>query len=245
MRTSFSVSTYVAPEKPKMKVLVVGKSGSGKTHLMGTYPSLLLVKTEEGLATLRHLTGKLQIIELSQKMDVYQEMLGLMSLLKNGTMDPMPETLAIDSLVGLSYFMERNIAGEHKESMEWGQYSIHKNRMITLLGRLCELPMNVIVSAVPGIVSDEASNTSEEHPNVAGNKEPPLIAPWFDEVYYLECEKSKRDEKEKYGEYVYVAYTKPRGLFKQAKTRYGLPIRIVDPSYNLFQSFWRSPHAKG
>ena len=241
---TYTVKPYEAPKDYKFKILSIGKAGSGKTTFAGTFPNPYFVEAGNELMTLRHLKPKHTRVQRGG--EIYTFVLQIVRDLERKT-GPFtswyPETLIIDSLTYLSLWMEVEIAGSEKAGMEWSQYAIHKTRMVTLVNRIIELPLHIVLTGGVLAQQDALTKVVEEHINLAGQKEGPLLPHGFDEVYYHEVETARPADKDEVGDkkmkFAYVCYTKPHMFFKQSKTKIGLPERVVDPSFKKVLKYYQ------
>lgn len=226
--------TYTDGTKNKfIRCLLIGPSGAGKTRLAGAFPNPFVINCDKGLATLRQKHIPYYTIEPYTK--AHTIVLEIMKACKLGTapFDSLKvETLVIDSLTSLSDLMElelvkfpREASGEaNKEVMSLPDFRVHRRRVLNLVRYAQDLPVNVVFTANLKTDKDEITGSLIQVPSVAGAQLPTEMPALFDEVYYME-----RDSKEQ----EYCLYTKSFRWFKEGKTRYELPEKIKDPSWEI------------
>lgn len=233
MAYNFNPSYTDDPAKGFIRGLLVGPSGAGKTHLCGTFPSPYIVDCDKGLATLRDKHLPFFTIEAYTK--AYHVVLEIMKAVK---MQAAPfdslkvETLVVDSLTSLSDLMELELvkypreasAEANKEVMSLPDFRVHRRRILNLVRYAQDLPVHVLFTANLKTDKDEITGSLIQVPSVAGAQLPTEMTALFDEVYYMEYD-SKEQE--------YNLYTKGFRWFKQGKTRFALPEKISDPSWEV------------
>lgn len=222
----------------KLMLLLAGKSGAGKTRLASTFPKPLILDFDHNLEGSLEPGKSYDVAEFFMGEKIYVPVLNYIRDLKRGNppfdVDP-PETLIVDSMSFMAHYMEPEVAGALE--MEIQHYNLHKNRVVTILNMLRELPQHVVVTTGVTPQKDEISGSVEEHPSMTGQKEGPFLPHCFTWVFLMKCEKAKdpseRELAKKAGAdgYVWSAYTKPFKLFEQVKSKFGLPNRIVNPTY--------------
>lgn len=223
-----------------VRCLVVGKTGSGKTHFAGTWPSPLVLDFDKGGQTLRksHIPyiGMYEVKGVSKRtFDIVAAALmrAKLDLPGGGVLDfSQVKTIVFDSITlwskaSLDSFMldaGQNII-EDKPGYEG--YGKLLNASIELARRWIRLSTmyNVVVNALPDVNVDDIDNSKSGGALVEG-KFRNQIGAYFDEVYYLESTKPNDPALP----VKYALYTAKKGFF-EAKTRLGLPYKIEDPTY--------------
>lgn len=177
---SLSMKSW-ANESQFSRILLMGDSGTGKTHFIGTMPKPFVMDFDRGLATLR---GK----------DVGYKMLSIDDwlVLKNTVQEwrkGAPEgfqTFALDSITmaseaAMAYVLKKNgHTGQQPNIGEWGD-AIREVK--DLLGYITTLPCNVVVTAHMQIVKDELLGDIQYQPLIFGKDLPSRMPIYFDEVY--------------------------------------------------------------
>lgn len=214
------------------RTLLLGLTGSGKTHLIGTYKGIFVFDYDAGGLTLRKQKVHGQYLSFLQSRGCVRRTFDVIdaALAKRPPFDKGDvETIAFDTLTDFSNMAVEDFmlqAGKDPLNAKpsYDEYGKLKANCIELGRRLKRLSSmyNVVVSAKCDIDKDEMTGAFVGGPILVGAYRG-LIGGDFDEVYYLESETVKEEKK-------YFAYTGKR-TFYDAKSRLGLPYRIENPSY--------------
>lgn len=161
------------------RILIMGDSGTGKTHFLGTMPKPLVLDFDRGLQTLQgkpvqglYMTGWSQLKQLVQEW-------------RKGPQYGC-ETLALDSLTmaadaAMQFVLEKNGRGSAQPTIaDWGE-AIREVK--DLLGYLTTLPCHVVVTAHTQLVKDEVLGDIQWVPLIFGKDLPHRLGIYFDEVY--------------------------------------------------------------
>lgn len=222
---------------PKIRALVYGPSGIGKTTFCASFPNCFFLDCDRGGLTLRN--RHIPAIEIERRETVFTTVWEILSCLKNktGPFKTNPdlaniETLVIDSWSNLNDFiltdaMLHTPKSVNKSSVttdpnndkadfeDWGRLL---QRQISIVSLLKDLEMNVLVTAGSGVDKD-SNGMFIGGPVMKGSfdREIPFA---FDEIYYLASTPAQ--------EGVHRAlYTGPYTYYT-AKSRLGLPYKIVN-----------------
>lgn len=135
------VKTY-EPSNHRVRMMVYGASGIGKTVFGSTAPKPLFIAAEEGLLSLADKNAQYVKIETLQDM---RDILAALKANKLMGSDGKPleyETIVIDSLTEVQQVVIKNITGGRQPSMnEWGQFS---DKMAEILKGFAALPKHVV-----------------------------------------------------------------------------------------------------
>jgi len=237
------------------KVLLCGKSGTGKTTFACTYPNPFVLDFDKGLATVRNkniprikfirMTGDNKnskgIGEDGSIVCSYKNVLATIRdfIYREGEIweaiadqDIKVETLILDSLTSLSDLFESEIVVRDEGSkvprngsLQLQDYNLIQRRLFSVIDILRELDYNFICTAGIQIDKDEQTGRFLEDPMMTGSKLGPRIPYLFDEVYL-----HTYDEK---ANKWYVTGTQTR-TFNHAKSRTGLPYgeKFENPTYD-------------
>jgi hypothetical protein len=223
-----------------IRCLVVGKTGSGKTHFAGTWPSPLVLDFDKGGQTLRkaHIPyiGMYEVKGVGKRtFDIVAAALlrAKLDLPGGGVLDfATIKTIVFDSIslwskAALDDFMLQAGQSIIEDKPGYDGYGKLLNASIELARRWIRLSTmyNVVVNALPDVNPDDIDGAKSGGALVEG-KFRNLIGPYFDEVYYLESMKPNDPA----AAVKYALYTAKKGLF-EAKTRLSLPYKIEDPTY--------------
>lgn len=216
-------SSELKPDK--LKILVYGESGSGKTHFGGTCPKPLFFDFDGGMLTLRK-EKEIAFVDLTGMSTKAEKVWpDFMEALKEYGEDEQFETLIIDSLTTaatacMDYVLSLNRrTGQNPQLQDWLTQMNELKEMIKLVKATKK---HVIVLAHEQVEKDEITGRIWMLPLITG-KMARQIGLYFDEVYHSEA-KQKKDET------IYSLLTKPTGLLT-AKTRIGFPEMNITPDF--------------
>lgn len=183
--------------------LVYGESGSGKTHLLGTFPDPYIIDTDYGLETL--VGQDIEYGEFYVRADddeartMWPRILQKVSEFTGD--DPPHETLAIDSLTTLMDVAAAYILGKAgRKQLQLQDYTPLYDELTKLVVRLRRVPCNVVVTAHEEVVRDETTGKINVVPLVIGQKFGPKLPLFFTNIYraVVDVPKIKRKETERY-----------------------------------------------
>jgi hypothetical protein len=192
----------------KKRVLVYGRSGSGKTNLVGKvlevedmcplYVFDFDLRLNSILATINR-----QLIAERLSYDQYRDGARPGSAFTNAEaqlrkLEQMmgkpeaPRTVAVDSLTfGEKSIMGRVLMLDGKPSTFPPQLNHYKaviSQLEDFISKLCALPINVIVTAHEDIDKDEITGQMVRGIGVTGKKLPTVLPGYFNEVWYAEVQ---------------------------------------------------------
>ncbi len=158
--------------KPKIKILVWGASGSGKTHLGLASPSPLVIDTERGTeAYYSQFEFDLLALPTVDQIELAVEKLEQ----GEGTY----ETLVMDSLTGVcDLYRDKYSKAEKTTLQEWG---VIKRKLDKLMRRLVPLPLNLVFTARSQNIFNKEYKIVGQKPHIFKG-----LAYWFDIVGKLE-----------------------------------------------------------
>lgn len=215
----------------KLKILVWGGPGTGKTHLIGTAPNPFVIAAEDGILTLHKFD--IPYFKLDNTMAIYETFLMIMeSAIKrevveteNGTVDfSKIETIALDSAWMLNSRLTREIKEESgKPKFQHDQWGILLDRMQECTLKLLESDYHVIVTMGEAIKADEIDSEQKQITfNMQGSFRN-QIAYLFD--FNLTTFKEVTGRRATYKVFTNDANN------RSAKARVDLPGEILDPSF--------------
>ena len=229
---------------PTPSILIVGDSGSHKTHFLGTLPSPFIFDFDKGLSILRGVAGveyatfkdapyksksfnpEIGIYEYGKAYPAFLEKLNEVgapiktkSTGKADVEKPNPyKAIGLDSMTMLANCCMnyvRKEAGVGDAAPTLPQYNSQISLLRTLMDQLTSWDILKIVTAHIQRDNNKVMETTEMLPLVTGRLAGEL-AIYFDEVYYTKTEGKGPQRK-------FTFITESEGLIKQAKTRYGVP----------------------
>lgn len=217
----------------KLRVLVYGAMGAGKTQFAATFPKPLFIDTDKGGMTLRK--QKVRFIPCYETKGIIKRVFDVLKAAETRTGGFAPdgaladvETLVLDSMsVFSNSALCDYIMGVGKDPMQtkasFDEYGKLLNTQIELGKTLKRLSSqyNIVVTSLVDVNKDEMTGAMYGGPLMVGQYRQ-LIGADFDEVYFASTEGNKDSIK-------HVIYTAKTGIY-DAKTRLALPYRIEDPT---------------
>lgn len=217
----------------KVRALLYGDTGVGKTRLAGTFPFPFFIDSDKGGRTLQQSDIPVLLLERGER--VFQLIFDIMRKLKahEAPFDKLKvETLVFDSLTSLADMLMieamkypapgKNPMDANLQKPEWDHYSLIQNRLKSLIKFAQDLDVNVVATCGTKLEKDDVRGTFVGKPNIVGGFRD-LVGYEFDDVVYMAIEGGLKDRK-------YVAYT-TRISYYEAKSRSGLDPRYEDPTY--------------
>ena len=195
--TSRIISLNELPDQG-IKLCVYGKSGTGKTRLVGSFaklgPMLHMICSSNGTNEARSIKGTPHVdcVEIQKP----QDLLDLINLAK----DSKYKTLALDHVTGFSDCVLADILGVDKvpEQGSWGmakreQYAQLGLQVKTYLRDLLDLPLNVIIVGQERAfdLEEEAGEVLMPYVSVSAT---PAVAGWIAPAVDYMCQTFKRDQ---------------------------------------------------
>lgn len=163
------------------RILVIGDSGTGKTHFIGSMPKPYVADFDNGLATLRGKDVSARRYGPEGWADLKKEVQDW----RNGPHYDC-ETFCLDSLTMASdaamqhVLSARGRHGQQPDIKDWGD-AIREVK--DLMGFLTTLPCHVLVTAHNQLIKDEVLGDIQYAPLIYGKDLPVRLPIWFDEVY--------------------------------------------------------------
>lgn len=231
------IGYYDGTEEQKLRVLLYGESGAGKTRAAATFPKPFFIDTDKGGKTLEQdkllKALKIPYVRCYESRGLVKKVFSILDAAETGT-GPFAkdgslaevETVVLDSMSVFSNSALVDYIGQTgKNPMEtkasFDEYGKLLNTQIALGKALKRLSVrfNVVVTALVDVNKDDMTGAMYGGPLLVGQYRQ-LIGADFDEVYYLTTEGSKDSIR-------HVAYTAKTGIYA-AKTRLQIPYRIED-----------------
>lgn len=231
-------------------ILIIGDGGTRKTAFLGSVPGIYIFDFDKGMATVRGRDieyGTFKEVPKGIKVTPKQtERDGLYEfghawpaffkkLQEIGTLIDQgkgPKAIGFDSLTMLSMIaVNKILLDTNQPSPHQGTWGAHHEYFKTIFGQVTAWPIRVLATAHVHRAENDLTQMTEKLPLLAG-KLAGLIGVFFDEVYYTQHEI-------KDGKYNSTLITSQTGMYKQAKTRWGVPNntetdwRAVEPFFNI------------
>lgn len=224
----------------KLKILLVGPSGVGKTHMAGTFSKPYFFDFDGGMLTLR---GK------NISYDTFTSYVDIEPKLNEVEEGDKYDTLVFDSITRLADLLmdriqELNLSGSKKERTSTKmfaytppptipEYMIFMGNMSNLLDQILAIPKHIIFTAHEEMMQDSLTDEIDRWPLIV-TKMRFRISNYFDESYRLTVNKG-----------VYGAITRANRRYQYVKSRLGiLPDLLEDPSYDKIMKLIREKGGK-
>lgn len=182
-----------ATEVGGVKVLVHGGSGSGKTVLMATMPSPILISAESGLLSLRRknleqmfgvATPGIEYDVKVIKVTTVEDLAAAHAWCKANAWSNGFRSVGLDSISEIMEQVLSNAKAQVKDPRQAYGELIEKGQMLVRAFR--DLPgLNICVAAKQEPAKDELSGVTRYGPSVPGSKLGPSLPYFFDEVFAL------------------------------------------------------------
>lgn len=221
----------IKTDNMKLKVLIYGGSGTGKTTFAGTFPKPYFFDFDGGMLTLK---GK--DVEYDTYVDknpagrptAWSDFEAKITSLYEAGRDQFPyESVIIDSMTTLQECCMRYIQYNNRSAskmptlQEWGMLI---DKLQDTLYKVTSLDCNVVVTAHEQVIQDDLTSEILVLPLISGKKLPDRLPLWFDEVYHARVERGKNREPiyqvMTVAERKYKAKSRLR-LFEQFETDFG------------------------
>ncbi len=227
------IKYYNEEASKKIRVLVYGECGSGKTTFASTFPAPLFIDTDRGGRVLR--TKKIPYLLISRERGGYNHLINFLIQLKSnkGVGDYKVKTLVLDGVTSLAEILLFEIMKYPDkpgripknpliEKPDWDDYAMLSARLLMLHVMLEDIPFNVVVTGLPMLEKDEVTGGFIGKINVIGGFRN-SIAKHYDEMYFLEMQTTRNESHS-------IAHLR-KYRYYVAKSRDGLDSEIKDPTY--------------
>lgn len=220
--------------EPHPSILVVGDSGTHKTHFVAGVPDIFVYDFDKGMAVARGRDVEFQTFKDAPKgSKVYNPDIGIYpwgkawpQFIKHlndlGAEVESPESpyraIGLDSLTTLSNICMNYVLksdghlGDSPHIQHWGA-QIQLMEMV--MDQLSAWPVTIVMTAHVQRNTNQVTEVIEHLPLLTG-KLAGKVGIYFDEVWYTQV-KGRGDKKQ------FTLQTESYGLYKQAKTRHGVP----------------------
>ena len=186
-----------------VKVLCYGPAGGGKTVLMATAPTPLLISAESGSLSLRqanlerlfgvgnpHITYNMPMIEIK----TVEDLTDAYNWCAQSPQAQQFQTIGIDSITEIGEVVLNNAKRQVKDPRQ--AYGELIEKMETLVRLFRDLPnKNVVVSAKMAPTKDELTGVVKYGPSMPGAKLANNLPYFFDEVFRLGVGQTPQGEK--------------------------------------------------
>ena len=178
----------ISIEGLKLKVLIYGKSGTGKTTFASTFPKPYVFDFDGGMLSQR---------SKDVDFDTYDTWNGVLSKLEELEREKKYETLVLDSVTTMQEYMMKQILTLTRKprgtQYEWGILVLD---LKDLFLRLSKMAPNIVITAHEIILQDEITTEIIVQPLVYGKKTPGQMPLWFDEIYRMQVGRTKEGKPE-------------------------------------------------
>lgn len=202
-------SKDISVEGIMLKVLIYGRSGTGKTSFACSFPRPYVFDFDNGMLSQR---GR------DVEFDCFSDWKSAEAKLRELEADCKYETIIIDSITTMQEYMMKDILLASKRSKptlhEWGSLI---DRLQDVFMRATKMASHVIITAHEQLIQDDITSEVQILPLIVGKKLPGQITIWFDEAYRMQVGRGKK------GEPVYQLLTRADTKYT-AKSR----LRVLD-----------------
>lgn len=174
-----------SPKTHKIKAVIYGGSGSGKTSFGGTAPKPIFASAEGGLLSIAHLNP--DYVEIKS----LEDLAGLLSFLKSQPHEY--ETIVIDSITEISEIIKRGIEKKSGRAMQIQDFGTLSKKIREILAGFRDLNMHVLFIAQEKYDKD-GDTIIKIAPSLNG-KSADEIAYFMDIVGYLYIDPSSNERK--------------------------------------------------
>lgn len=206
---------HLATVNNGVKIIVHGLSGAGKTMLLATAPSPLIISAEKGMLSLKRLKQKIPIAEIESIDDLWT----LREALETKDYRSHFKTIGIDSMSEVGELLLADLKPKFKDPRQ--AYGELLDRCLEVVKSFRSLEGYNIVFIFKTELTQFADGSPRYAPNLPGKKAGLAMPYLTDEVFYLGVASSEK------GSYRYLR-TQPNAEF-EAKDRSGVLDEIERP----------------
>lgn len=214
----------------RVKMLVYGESGTGKTRLASTFPNVVFADIDKGMSSV---TEQVDVVEI----DSFKQLEAFYQFLKESDHDY--DTVVIDTLNEMQRIaMHATVADfpsirrSYEDLPSMSDYGKMLHDMVELSRRFVHLPMRVVFIAQ---VVSRQFDTDVLQPQLIGKNTSREICRKMDVIGYIyKSEHEGTDGAKKLAE---IAFDVADYVVKDRSFK--LPAILIDPSYERISSFWK------
>lgn len=185
----------ITTQNMKLKVLVYGGSGTGKTIFAGSFPKPYFFDFDNGMLSLqgKDIEYDTYIDDNPANPQAFRRFeRKIEDFYRQGWENFPYETVVIDSITTLQETVMRSIQSVNRSMAkmptlnEWGNLI---DKLQDMLYKVTSLKTNVVVVAHEQILQDDLTSEVMVLPLITGKKLPDRLPLWFDEVYHTRVER--------------------------------------------------------
>lgn len=193
-----SIGYYDTQDTTKVRALVYGPTGVGKTTFAGTFPKPFFIDSDKGGLTLK--SKNIPFVPLVHGDKAYAKVVDILQAIKQqqAPFDKLDvKTIVFDSLTSLmdmfiyeamKYPQPGKLSRDPVNTKpEWDDYAAIGSRMKDIMLRCKDLNLHVVALSGEKLEKDELRGTFVGQPNITGSYRN-VIGHDFDEVYYMSVE---------------------------------------------------------
>ena len=173
---TMKIKTYEATSA-KIKAVVYGKSGSGKTYFGATAPKPIFASAENGLLSTKALGKKIDYVAIKTVQDL-KDLYDYLANNKHGY-----ETVVIDSITEINDIIKNEIEARSGKTMQLQDWGVLSKQIKSILRMFRDLDMHVLFIAQEMIDKDDVGAVNAITPSLNG-KSATEIAYYMDVVGY-------------------------------------------------------------
>lgn len=213
----------------RVKMLIYGESGTGKTRLASTFPNVVFADIDKGMSSV---TEQVDVVSI----DNFKQLQALYKFLKESDHDY--ETVCIDTLnemqrIAMHATVEDfpSIRRSYEDLPSMSDYGKMLHDMVELTRKFVHLPMKVVLLAQ---VVSRQFDTDVLQPQLVGKNTSREICRKMDVVGYIYKSEHEAQAGKKLSE---IAFDVADYVVKDRS--YKLPAVLIDPSFERISSFWK------
>jgi hypothetical protein len=174
-----------------VKVIVYGESGAGKTRMIATAPTPVIISNESGLLVLKDY--QIPVMEIATISDLQEAYAWCSSSHEANNF----ETICMDSISEMAEVILANALAQVKDPRQaYGEVVEKMNATVRAFRDL--RGKNVYMAAKMQALTDEGTGLTRFGPSMPGKRLGPGLPYFFDEVFYLGVMKDEAGVKHRY-----------------------------------------------
>jgi phage nucleotide-binding protein len=181
-------------ENLKLKVLIYGKSGTGKTTFACSFPKPFIFDFDNGMLSQRGKDVEYEIYkdEVENGVNKRSGWKDFSDKLNELEKQPLYDTLVVDSITTLEDSLMADTCRLNKRTIPTlAEWLIVMNKLEDTFSRMTKIAKHVVFTAHEMTIQDELTSEVWILPLIVGKKLPGKVGLWFDECYRAQMGKDK------------------------------------------------------